>query len=127
MDIDIIFTSIGMFFLISFISSWKEKNQINAMIEDHSYSNSKLVSPKRWMKKRLDITKQFIHKYPYYKTYLFITYASLGPVNTLIFLFSGCKKEVGGILFFMHCCLGIFDTLTDCIYTIIYKICYKNK
>ena len=114
-----------MFLAISFLFSTHCRNSTIGMIEEVGvyplrHPKRYILTPK-WVRKVFKIKHRFIPRYFYFRLILCLFYAALCPINTIVYIISGCSANIGGILVMFHVCLFLVDTIFFLIISFIMK------
>ena len=119
------FETIILFLSISLMSSLACKNTTTYMIKEIGYkplgTPKGYAIPSKWIRRLFKIKEYRIPLYLYFELYLSLFFASLGPINILIWGISNFSTIIAGYLAMFHICLVIVDTIILSIMSIILK------
>lgn len=118
---------IVVFLGIAFLSGMACRNSAFEMIKEigtvSRYFPKHYKAPPKWMRRFFQIRQRVIPRYLYFRFLLSLFYLILGPLNTVIFIATGCDKLIARILIVSHSCLIIVNE----IFFIIMSLLYKRK
>lgn len=118
-DLFMIFSGISVLAFMFYRNSTKEALKIvriRTMSSPFYYA-----IPPRWLRKIFSLPKKEMRKYLIIRLYFAIIHALLAVINFLIYLCSGAKAIVAGVLIMIQICWILSDTIFFLIYLHINK------